>query len=169
MSGKTKVIVNISKCNDADAIIKTDIVLDHLTENTVEFPNPTVSLSTMRTNKVDLEKKIVNAQYGGVEDTLKKNKARDIVNNNYRSNGNYVNSVINGSKAKALLSGYELAKQRSKSVKDVFELVNTKIPGQIIVYCRQSPKIFYRKVASMFLHPRDRIVILGFPADIPEK
>jgi hypothetical protein len=140
MKQNTKVIINIDRDSDAIAIEKTEAVLDKMGQNAATFPFPTVPLSTMYDDKEDLIKKVALAQYGGIKNTLAKNEARRKVNNNYRANGNYTNSVIKGDKKKALLSGYILKKQRSKSKLPSFELKNLKDPGNILVICRSNPR-----------------------------
>jgi hypothetical protein len=140
MAKKTKVIVDITRETDGEAVKKTETVIDKMTENATTFSHPTVPINTMKTDKDDFVDKTNKAQYGGVDETLAKNKAREIVNSNYRQDGNYVNSVTDGDKTKALLSGYELAKERTKPVLDDFELLNTKDTGVILVYCREKPK-----------------------------
>ena len=139
MSEKVKVNIDITQVSDADAVSKTETVIDKLTTNAATYPNPIVALDQMTTDKDDLILKVGLAQYGGVEETLAKNIAREIVNSNYRVDGNYVNGVANGNKEKALLSGYELAKTRTKPIPEDFELFNV-TPGTILVYCRQKPK-----------------------------
>ena len=139
MKENGKVIVDITKETDGDAILKTETVVDKMGDNAATFTNPTVALDQMTTDKDDLVAKSILAQNGGVEEIRAKNVAREIVNSNYRSDGNYVNSVAKGNKDIALLSGYEIAKTATKPIPEDFELVNAS-PQTILVYCRQRPK-----------------------------
>ena len=139
MEEKAKVLVDITRDSDADAISKTETVIEKLGGSVVIYSSPIVPIATMETDKDDLINKVAKAQYGGVDETLAKNLAREIVNSNYRVDGNYVNSVANGNKDKALASGYELAKTRTKPVLEDFELQHQKTSGTILVYCRQKP------------------------------
>jgi hypothetical protein len=155
MSDYTKVNVNLSNETDNDAIVKTDTVIEKLTENHTVFTNPIVALDEMKTGRDDFETKLIKAQNGGVDETLAKNIAREIVNSNYRINGNFVNSICDGNKTKALLSGYELAKPRTIVIPDDFELVNRSTEGTILVYCRQKPKGFIVKMLQYTYTPSD--------------
>ena len=144
--GKTKVIVSIEKEIDSEAIVKSETVIDKMSTNSSTFPHPSVDIAIMKSDKDDFVDKVFSAQHGGVDETLAKNIAREIVNSNYQSNGNYVNAIIKGDKTKALLSGYELVKPRSKPQPEDFELVNMTTSGSILVYCRQKPKGFIVKM-----------------------
>lgn len=154
MEEKAKVTVDLSNCSDADAISKTETAIEKLTENVAIYASPIVPVATMKSDKDDLVNKVAQAQYGGVDETLAKNLAREIVNSNYRVNGNYVNSVANGDKTKALASGYELVKPRTKPVLEDFELVNQKINGSILVYCRQKPHGLIVKILQYSYEPQ---------------
>jgi hypothetical protein len=154
MEEKTKVVVSITKENDAVAISKTETVIEKLGASSATYTSPTVPIATMEADKVDFVEKIAKAQHGGVDETLAKNLAREIINSNYRSNGYYVNSVAKGDKNKALISGYELAKPRSKAQLEDFELENQKETGNILVYCRQSPDDLIVKMLQYSYDPQ---------------
>jgi hypothetical protein len=153
MEEKVKVIVDITHETDAEAIKKSDTVIEKLPGSSSTFPSPPVSIAAMTTEKVDFVEKMAKAQYGGVNETLAKKLAREIVNSNYRQNGNYVNMIANGDKSKAVSSGYELAKTRSKAIPEDFELENQKESGYILVYCRQKPKGYLIKMLQYSTDP----------------
>jgi hypothetical protein len=153
MAPITKVIINIERDSDAEAISKTEMVLGKMGKNTDTFPLPIVPLSQMNDDKENLIKKSIAAQHGGVQKTLAKNKARKKVNENYSSNGNYVNSVTKGDMDKALLSGYVLKKPRTKSELSDFELKHIGKPGCILVICRKNPPGLIVKVLQYSYDP----------------
>jgi hypothetical protein len=155
MEEKAKVVVDITKETDADAVVKTETVIEKLGASASTYTDPTVPVATMKTDKDDFVEKITKAQYGGTAETLAKNLAREIVNSNYRSNGNYVNSIAKGDKTKALLSGYELAKSRTKPKPEDFELVNQSEAGSIMVFCRQKPKGLIVKMLQFSTEPQN--------------
>jgi hypothetical protein len=155
MGTKTKVIVDITKETDAEAIKKTEIVIENLGDASAIFTNPPVSILTMTADKDDFIEKTAKAQYGGTNDTLAKNLAREIVNSNYSQDGKYVNLISNGDKAKATVSGYELAKTPSKSLPEDFALENLKTSGSILVFCRQKPKGYIVKMLQYSTDPQD--------------
>jgi hypothetical protein len=154
MDEKTKVVVDITKETDADAVVKTETVIEKLGASSTTYPSPTVPVTTLETDKSDFVEKIAKAQHGGTAETLAKNLAREIINSNYRSDGNYVNSIAKGDKTKLLLSGYELAKTRTKPKPEDFELVNQSESGSIMVFCRQKPKGYIVKMLQFSSDPQ---------------
>ena len=150
---KTKVIVDLSRESDADAIIKTDEVLSKLAANVATYANPIITLLQMKHDRDDFEAKAIAAQHGGKEATTAKDLAREVLDSNYRVNGNYVNSVANGDKAKCLLSGYELAKVREKTVLADFEMQKGKNSGDVVIFCRQNPKKLIIKLIQCTYDP----------------
>ncbi len=155
MAAKAKLIVDITKESDAEALVKTDKVLKNLEEHSNIYINPTIPLVTMKGDRDNYENKLIAAQHGGKEATSAKKLARKLVNRNYSANGNYSNSVANGNKEKALLSGYELAKEHKAAVKAGFELGNGGTTGDVDVYCRFKPKMLIIKLIQCTYTPEN--------------
>jgi len=136
---KAKVIVDIAKESDAQAIVKTNNAIVGLTGN-ANFTTPIIPLVDMTNNNDDFIDKIAKAHNGGTAETLAKNQAREIVNSNYRAEGNYVNSICKGDQAKAESSGFDLCQPKTKYLLPDLEAVNLPISGNIVVYSRINPK-----------------------------
>jgi hypothetical protein len=135
---KAKVIVDIAKESDAQAVIKTNNAIVGLTGN-ANFTTPIIPLVDMTNDNDDLIDKIAKAHHGGTAETLAKNQAREIVNSNYRAEGNYVNSICKGDPTKAESSGFDLCQPKAHYLPPDLEAVNLKIHGAIAVFSRAKP------------------------------
>ena len=152
MDGKIK--VNISNKSDNDAAILTTNAINGLTAN-LNFTTPAVSLATMTADNDDFILKIGKAEKGSVEDTRVKNIARAKVNKNYRKQGNYVNTICDGDADKAATSGFQFVRPYKKPSKLQLGAKNTKIEGEISVFCLLNFKKFISRVIQITKTPDD--------------
>jgi len=151
---KQKVIVDLSRETDGNAVIKTDAVIKGMTDND-NFETPKISLVTMETDKADFITKAGKALHGSEADTLAKNEAREVLNSNYRIQGNYVNTTCDGDPTKGESSGFSLCKAKTIYNLPDLEARNGKDAGSIIVFSRANPKKLIARLIQISRTPQD--------------
>jgi len=149
-----KVITTIENESDSEAVISTTNALNGLEDN-LAFPTPAVSLATMKADNDAFIVAIAVADKGSVEDTRLKNVARKKVNKNYRKQGNYVNLTCDGDVSKAQSSGFRLVKPYEKPSQLQLGAKNTKVVGEISVFCLLNFKKLIARVIQITKTPDD--------------
>ena len=101
-----RVSLSFIKFADGDLPPFTTGVIEHLTGNT-NFPNPTVPLVDLTAANADFVAKLAAVTDGTRKDTVAKNIARRILQNQLRQEAAYVQSVASENLEMLLSSGFE--------------------------------------------------------------
>ncbi len=131
---KAKVVVNIENEPDAQASILTNNAIVGLTGND-NFVTPAILLATMKSDNDDFILAIAKAENNGKDEVLAKNLARTKVDDNFRTQGNYVNTTCKGDWTKAESSGFPLCQPRTPGQKQQLGASNTNVAGKIMIFC----------------------------------
>ncbi|MEI8202390.1 MAG: hypothetical protein WCH34_05225 [Bacteroidota bacterium] len=173
-----KVIIDIKNETDSNAISLSNTAHEGLTNNSY-FINLPILLATWKSHIDDLVNKIALAKYGDDEDIINKNKARDLVNSDWKQIAQNVNSVSNGDKVKAESSKMPIWEPKPKKKQKDEEAEDLEESGAIMVWSRTKPKGMISRLVEVTQTPdvasswklkavtrRERVKIKNLPKDV---
>ncbi len=148
-----RVKVSLKKYSNPVALSKFNSTITGL-DNNGALNNPPVSANTLKTHRDTFV--TANSNYSithSDSDKLALETAREVLNSDYRVNGNYVNSIANGDLAICESSGYELCKPSSASQSKQTGASNTKVSGQIEVFYHMKMTNLISRLFQLTLTP----------------
>ena len=136
---RTKVLTDITGESESDALTHSYNGYNGLFEN-LNFTLPIIPFPTWKEHIDNFRDSIGIAVYGGGPAIINKNNKREIVNNDYRLQANYVNLICNGDKAKAESSGFIIYDPKVHGALPSQEAKNMKESGKFMAYSRLMPE-----------------------------
>jgi len=142
--GRAKVAVTfIGSSKDGDLAAAIAAILAAMTGNPT-YPSPTPTLATL-TNTGDAFVAAVQANDGGTAGVVRRNQARQAVEEVLRELAAYVQHASQGNKLRLLSSGFPAQRDRGAAVKQPIgppvglKVVRGKASGQLFVRCKRVP------------------------------
>ena len=123
-------------------------------KNNLALSSPPISATLMETHRDTYVTAFGNYSITHSDsDKIAMEAAREVLNSDYRSNGNYVNTVANGDLAICESSGYELCKPSIPSQSKQTGASNTDVAGQIEVFYHLKIKGLISRLFQLTLTP----------------
>jgi hypothetical protein len=107
------VILNWNRKSVPEKLLKAQYIIEQMTVNATDFPNPNPTLLDVEQARADLSKKAVAAQAGGYALTFAKNEAEKVLDGKMKSLQAYVQNISGGVEAVIIRSGMEVKKTPS--------------------------------------------------------
>jgi len=102
-----------SRRSVSDKLLKTQFIIQQMTANIATFATPNPPLVDIEAAKNALADAAVNAQAGGIELTLAKNNAEDVLDDQITQLSSYVQNISGGDPAIILQAGMDVRKEPS--------------------------------------------------------
>ncbi len=131
MSNSHPIKTDLSKHTDADAAVQYQAVYDGMKTN-VFFSHPDIAYDDFLDAGTDFGTKLSASIHGTPTQTAAKNAARELLNQNYCTQGFYVIRTSNGNLEMLTSSKYVLSQEKAPVTLPDVEVKNGENPGELI-------------------------------------